>query len=393
MDIIRSKKDNKQMIRHNITGRERVISMLKSLPVDRLPLMPITMQFAGNLIGADYLDYVSDYRVLVKGQIETARKFGFDHVSAISDPTREAADLGADVIFKKGAVPSIAYSNAFLEDKAKLAGLTPPCPYSPGRMKDRVKAIESFKEKVGDELFIEGWVEGPCAEAADLRGINTLLMDFIDDTDFIYDLLTFTNELAWEFARAQIDAGADIIGIGDAVCSLIGPKLYKDFVWHHEKKLIERIQDYGCMVRLHICGNITDLLDDIALLGCELVDIDHMVSLETAREKLGDNQVISGNMDPVSVLRDMPPEDVFKELRKCHQQAGDKFIIAAGCEIVCDTEYSNVHKLLEYSLSKQLTGLPAGKGQTVSKSVHSRILTLPSMDKEKINISKEIDSK
>jgi hypothetical protein len=33
--------------------------------------------------------------VLVEAQIKTASEFGIDHVSAISDPTREAHDLRA----------------------------------------------------------------------------------------------------------------------------------------------------------------------------------------------------------------------------------------------------------------------------------------------------------
>ena len=36
--------------------------------------------------------------------------------------------------------------------------------------------------------ILEGWVEGPVAEGADLRGINTLMLDFLDDPDFVRDL-------------------------------------------------------------------------------------------------------------------------------------------------------------------------------------------------------------
>src|SRR3954462_14653161 len=58
---------------------------------DRVPVMPITMMFAADRIGARYRDYASDYRVLVEGQLATAETFGLDYVSAISDPAREAS--------------------------------------------------------------------------------------------------------------------------------------------------------------------------------------------------------------------------------------------------------------------------------------------------------------
>ena len=81
-------------------------------------------------------------------------------------------------------------------------------------MEDRISGVGLLQERVGNELFIEGWIEGPCAEAAELRGINRLMMDFVDDPAFVHDLFDFTLELETRFAIAQIHAGADIIGLG-----------------------------------------------------------------------------------------------------------------------------------------------------------------------------------
>ena len=75
-----------------MTGRERVLAMLSGGRPDRLPLMPITMMFAARHIGARYRDYAGDHRVLAEAQLRTAETFGFDYVSAISDPAREAME-------------------------------------------------------------------------------------------------------------------------------------------------------------------------------------------------------------------------------------------------------------------------------------------------------------
>ena len=82
-----------------MTSRERVFAFLEGRPVNRLPLMPITMMFACDRIGARYRDYCTDYRVLVEAQIRTSEEFGFDYVNTMSDPAREAADCGAAVEF------------------------------------------------------------------------------------------------------------------------------------------------------------------------------------------------------------------------------------------------------------------------------------------------------
>ena len=332
-----------------MSGFEQIRSL------ERLPLMPITMQFACHLIGKKYCEYANNHEVLVRSQIEVADRFGFDHVSCISDPTREAADMGALLICKEDSPPSIDYDNALLSDKTKLAGLELPDTHGGGRMHDRVKAASLFKEKVGKDKIIEGWVEGPCAEGADLRGINALMMDFYEDPIFVRDLFEFTTEVGWMFAKAQIDAGVDVIGVGDAVCSLIGPQLYKEFVWAYEKRLVDRIIDHGCAVRLHICGNISGLLEDIAKLNCDFIDIDYPVSMSDARNKLGPEQLIAGNIHPVEVLQDGAPDDIYRELDDCYKNVGSNYIVAAGCEITPGTCFENVQVLADFAKSHSMS--------------------------------------
>ena len=93
-------------------------------------------------------------------------------------------------------------------------------------MLDRIQAAFLFKEKVGTDTIIEGWIEGPCALAADLRGIKTLMLDFYDDPVFVNDLMAFVTEVAIAFARAQRDAGVDLMGVGDAPSSLVSGSIF-----------------------------------------------------------------------------------------------------------------------------------------------------------------------
>ncbi len=334
-----------------MTGRERVLAMLSGKTPDSLPLMPITMMYAADQIGVPYREYASDHRVLVEAQIRTAERFDFDHVSCISDPGREAADCGATVVYFDDQPPAIDEMNARLANKADLLTLKMPDPLGGGRMNDRVLAASLFKDRVGGEKLIEGWVEGPCAEGADLRGINTLMMDFYDDPAFIHDLFAFNVEMALAFAKAQVDAGADIIGVGDAAASLIGPQLYEEFVFPHEKKLVDGLHAMGTLVRLHICGNTSAILDGMGRLGCDIVDLDYMASLADARHAMPPRQVLLGNMDPVSVLRNSPTATVADTLENCYRDAGPLYIVGAGCEVPRGTPMANVECLRDYARS------------------------------------------
>ena len=115
-----------------MNGYERISAMLQNREVDRLPLLPITMMFAADRIGAKYGDYVKDYRILAEAQIRTAEMFDIDAVSVISDPAREAADLGADIQYFEDQPPAIKESNALLADKSKLLNLRCPDPAAGG---------------------------------------------------------------------------------------------------------------------------------------------------------------------------------------------------------------------------------------------------------------------
>ena len=332
-----------------MTSRERVLAHLAGQPVDRLPLMPITMMFACDQIGAKYRDYCTDYRVLVQAQMFTAEKFGFDYVNTMSDPAREATDCGAKVEYFDNQPVAIIEEQALLADKTALAGLKIPDPLGSGRMHNGIKAIALFKEKLGGERIIEGWAEGPIAEAADLRGINTVMTDFFDDPAFVRDLFEFVIEMELRFAREQIRAGADIIGVGDAAASLVGPQLYEEFVWPYEKKLVDGIHALGGRVRLHICGNTRKLLAGIGKLGCEIVDLDSLAPLSAARQQMPASQILLGNINPVTVLRDSNPEAVNNAIAECHRAAGARYVVAAGCEVPRDTPAENLRALCEYA--------------------------------------------
>ncbi len=332
-----------------MNGKERILAQIEGREIDHLPLMPITMMFAADNIGVKYGNYATDYRVLVESQLRVAEKYDFDYISCISDPAREAADCGATIKYFDDQPPAIVEETALLLDKTKLANLKVPDPFGGGRMHDRINAAALFKEKVKNDKIIEGWIEGPCAEAADLRGINNLMLDFYDDPQFVTDLFEFVLEMELRFAKAQIDAGIDLMGVGDAAASLIGPKLYEQFVLPFEKKIVDSLHKMGTKVRLHICGNTRKILAAMGSLGCEIVDLDYLSPMSEGRAAMGDKQVLLGNINPVKVLRDGTPEDVLRELNKCHNEAGEHYIVGAGCEVPRSTQPENIFAMRDYA--------------------------------------------
>ena len=336
-----------------MTGRERIRALFEGKPVDHIPNVPISMMAASDAVGRRYLDYIRDYRVHSEGQLRFAEKYGIDHLSVISCPTVEAESLGAKIIYYDDQPPAVDETRALLAEKSTLVKLKVPDPSAAPRMVKILETARRLKEKSAGEKMVEGWIEGPIAEAADIRGINSLMMDLIDDPGFVRDIFEFLYEVEMAFAREQVKAGAEIIGVGDAAASLIGPGLYRDIVWDYEKRYIDTLHEMGVYVRLHICGNITPLLPMVSGLNADLVDLDSMVSVPEARKHLGDGQVISGNIDPVRVLRDLRPHEVFNALETCWNEAGRiSYMAAAGCEVPRDTPPENMMQFRAFAESR-----------------------------------------
>jgi uroporphyrinogen-III decarboxylase len=149
-----------------VNGRERYVGVLEGGPVDFLPRIPILMQFAAEYIGSHYGEFASDYRVLVRANVECARVFGMDQVSAISDPYRETQGFGGTIEYVRDGVPRCSAPLKAAKDFARLAQ---PDPEHSERMMDRVNAVRSFRESHEGEYSILGWIEGPAAEAADVQ--------------------------------------------------------------------------------------------------------------------------------------------------------------------------------------------------------------------------------
>ncbi|MCA1809785.1 MAG: uroporphyrinogen decarboxylase family protein [Kiritimatiellia bacterium] len=325
-----------------MNGFERYCAVLRGERADQVPRTPILMQFAAEYCGADYAAFAADYQTLVEANLVCAMDFDFDQVSCISDPYRETQGFGAEIEYMPDGPPRSTHP---LQENRNFAKLLRPDPLRSERMLDRVKAVEEFKKQAGGQYSILGWVEGPAAEAADLRDVTNFMMDLMDDEAYAGDLMDLCLATAIDFARVQVAAGADTIGIGDAVASQMSPGIYEKLIQPREKQLVNAIQDMGAWAKLHICGNITHLLPAIADLQVDVLDLDHMVDLAEARRVVGPRVTLAGNVDPVAVVRNGTPAVIREAVQRAHAAAGNPFLVNAGCEIPSGTPVVNLKAL------------------------------------------------
>ena len=319
---------------------ERVRRRLRGEPVDRRPNFDIYMQRGAHHAGRRLRDYYLDHRALVEANLAVLEAFDLDVVQAISDPYREACDLGLDVEWPDDGLP---LRRAILlqapEDAARIRFVAPE---DGRRMSDRLDAIRLLREKVGDDVPVMGWVEGSFALASVLRGDTNVLLDVHDRPEWLSELLERLVEVGIAFVRAQVAAGAHVIGLGDSMGSLVSPRQYRQFVLPYEQRLFAAAKDAGAIPRLHICGDTNHIVPDMAKSGAEIVDLDWMVDLARAAAVFGpDGPAPCGNFDPVAVMLQGTAGDVDAAVRACAAAGGPRHFSAAGCEVPDRTPDAN----------------------------------------------------
>lgn len=302
------------------------------------------MHFAADHINASYADFARDYNVMCKANIALVNDYGFDQLDVMSDAYRETSAWGGKITYHETMTP---HCTAPLADSKNVGLLVRPDIYKSERLVNALQGIDAYKDFGYKKYSITGWVEGPAAEAANVRGVENFLMDMMMDELFACEVMDKCLEFAIEFAKVQIEHGCDTIGIGDAIASQVGPDLYERLILPREKILVDQIQKAGGLARMHICGDITKLLPGLATLGLDIIDIDWQVDIVKARKILGPKATIAGNLDPVEDILRSTPEQIHEGFKRIYNEIGSPYFVNAGCEIPSGTPVENLRALCE----------------------------------------------
>ncbi len=331
-----------------MTPLERTINFIEGRKVDRVPFQPLLMQFAAKYAGVNYRDYCLDYKKKCDAHLKVAEDFSMDWMHVGGHPYTEAIDYGLDVEIPVNSLPF--ERGHLINGESDLSKIRPLNIENSATMMGRVEGIAHAVERCGDYMAICGWAEGPMAEYADLRGLSGACMDLIDFEDEMEEVFEILTENTKKWITLQIQAGAQLIGIGDAACSQIGPVFYEDFIYDHHKEIIAHIHSLGAYSNMHICGNTAPILDMVLSTGVNIIDIDYLVKdLVPFVDKLGPKQVIRGNADPVSQIQNSTPDAIKKTLLEIATLTKGRGMVSAGCEIPVDTPIENLKAMSEVS--------------------------------------------
>jgi MtaA/CmuA family methyltransferase len=321
-----------------MNSKERCMAAIQGKPVDRVPVFPLLMFFAQSRFAIPYREFATNGRALAEAQLNIRDKFPVDALTACSDAFRVSADLGAEMVYPVDKTPYAA--SPLVKTETDFRRLKRPDPARPGsRMADRILSVKCMLEAVGAECLVLGWVDMPFAEACSLCGVTEFMLMLHDNPLLAHAILRFLTDIVADFGVSQIQAGAPMIGAGDAAASLISPRQYREFALPYEQMVVSAMHSAGGLVKLHICGNTTHLLPDMIRTRADLFNVDHLVDFQQACSTYGQGQVcFKGNLNPVADLMQATPAECQTScLQRLQAAVGLRYMLSPGCEVPAET--------------------------------------------------------
>jgi len=186
-------------------------------------------------------------------------------------------------------------------------------------------------------IAIWPFTPSPWSTAMGWRGIEDLIFDTKDDPDFVHGLLTFTTEYAKMVGETILETGVGSVVIAEpsASCSVISPKIFRQWVKPYLKKAVGYLRGLqNGRVLLHMCGYADPLMQDLVEIGFDGISIDSPSSLQKMVETTQDRSVIIGNASTEMFLSGskVDIENAVKEGIDT-AAAGNGYILCSGCQV------------------------------------------------------------
>ena len=320
------------------TGRKRVSGAFKKtftdqeIQTDRIPAYPIMGQCNAQLVGASIKEFVLNPEIFVKAQVAAYERYKPDIIVMQGDLLMEVEAMGNELKFPEDSL--CISKKVALEDKGKLSSLELADPQKDGRMPNYLEILAETKKIITDSV-VSAVIAGPWTIGIGLREANYLLRDAMKDPDYVHELMEFATQMSIRFGEAVSPLKVGLsYSEAPASCSLISPRIYRDFIFPYHKRIVDHFKEKKVGVGLHICGFATPILEDMVNTGVTNISIDAPSDLAKAVEVCRGKAVLLGNVN-TNIFYSGTREQMEQAIKDCLDVAPEDsgYILASGCEV------------------------------------------------------------
>jgi MtaA/CmuA family methyltransferase len=293
-----------------MTPRQRVLNALNGEEVDVAPVIP-----ANSIITRELQDKIGNFspeahrnaEVMTELALANYTVCGYDAVFPIFGAgTQEAGALGCKIDW--GDPDNLPAILSFIwEDPEDI--VVPDDYLERIEIKTTLDSIRMLREEVGDKVAIIGKTHGPWTLGYHLFGIQNFLMSTVEDPPKVHAILAGLKELQLTYAKAQIEAGIDILQISNHITAdLVRPEAYTTFLNKVDREIAEEI---SVPIMLHCCGHTLDRVELFNNNGWQGYNFESANDAREMRAKA--TMCLAGNINNPQTILQGTPEDVERE--------------------------------------------------------------------------------
>jgi uroporphyrinogen decarboxylase len=333
-------------------------TLLRALRREPTPYTPVwLMRQAGRYLpeynatrkrAGSFMQLCTSPELATEVTLQPLARFPLDAAILFSDILTVPDAMGLGLHFAEGEGPRFSDP---LVDEAAIARLVVP---DQARLSYVFDAVSSIKRALDGRVPLLGFAGSPftlaCymiegAGSADFARVRRMLYA---RPDLLHRVLSINAEAVAAYLAQQVAHGADAVMIFDTWGGLLAADAYPKFSLSYIARIIERLRETAPTTPVIVfTKGGGQWLERIAACGCDGVGVDWTTAIGVARQRIGAQVAVQGNLDPVVLLTN--PATVETEVRGIVAAAGSApgYVFNLGHGILPSTPPENVAALVE----------------------------------------------
>ena len=279
-------------------------------------IIPLMDPLSAYLAGYSYEEYSTRPEAMEGAWSHVIERFDLDWAGMCIDDLFEYEPLGIEVT----NAPNLPFAvKKYLPATDEtLRSLRLPNPRTDGRMPAHLEAEKRLRERWGDRILISGSTAAPFSGLTLLYGLEQTMLLLYDDPDFLRRSMSFIVDLAITWGKAIIEAGGDIVWLGDCSASsrFLPLQAYREMGLEPAQQVTAALKEMGAIVIYHAGENRIPYLEVMSEVGADILSVEAGPDMSEVKETIGDRVTLSGNIDPIHLLWQGTEADIAKEARR-----------------------------------------------------------------------------
>jgi uroporphyrinogen decarboxylase len=295
-------------------------------PVNRTPVW--IMRQAGRYLPeymnvrskVTFLELCKNPELAAEVTIQPVDILGVDAAILFSDILTPVEPMGLKLDFAPGPVFKNPVRSRADVDALRIPKMEEDVPFV-------LETIKILRRELTGRVPLIGFAGAPftlacyMVEGKGSKDFATLKCMMYTEPELYHDLMEKVVEMDRRYLNAQIAAGVQAIQIFDTWGGIVAPLDYEKYILPYTSKLVNGLNREGIPV-IHFVKGAGTMLDLVKKAGSDVVGLDWHISLGRARDILGDDVAVQGNLDPTVLYA--PKAYIEKEVKRILDENGDR---------------------------------------------------------------------